>query len=50
VRIKEYQEDSTMRRFLAYVVMMITMLCAVVFNTQAVLENKIDAMEYGTGT
>jgi preprotein translocase subunit SecD len=39
-----------MRRFLAYVVMMITMLCAVVFNTQAVLENKIDAMEYGTGT
>lgn len=39
-----------MRRFLAYVVMMITMLSAVIFNTQAVLENKIDAMEYGTGT
>lgn len=38
-----------MRRFLAYVIMMITLLCAVVFNTQAVLENKVDAMEYGTG-
>lgn len=39
-----------MRRFLAYVVMMLTMLCAIVFNTQTVLENKVDAMEYGTGT
>lgn len=39
-----------MRRFLAYVVMMMTMLCAIVFNTQTVLENKVDAMEYGTGT
>jgi protein-export membrane protein SecD len=39
-----------MRRFLAYVTMMLTMLCAIVFNTQAVLENKVDAMEYGTGT
>lgn len=39
-----------MRRFLAYVVMMLTMLSAVIFNTQAVLENKVDAMEYGTGT
>ena len=39
-----------MRRFLAYVSMILTMLCAIVFNTQAVLENKVDAMEYGTGT
>ncbi len=39
-----------MRRFLAYVTMMLTMLCAILFNTQAVLENKVDAMEYGTGT
>ncbi len=39
-----------MRRFLAYVSMMLTLLCAIVFNTQAVLENKVDAMEYGTGT
>ena len=39
-----------MRRFLAYVIMMVTMLCAIIFNTQAVLENKVDAMEYGTGT
>lgn len=39
-----------MRRFLAYVIMMLTMLFAIVFNTQAVLENKVDAMEYGTGT
>lgn len=43
-------EDSNMRRFLAYVIMLVTMLFAIVFNTQAVLENKIDAMEYGTGT
>lgn len=39
-----------MRRFLAYVVMMVTMLFAIIFNIQTVLQNKNDAMEYGTGT
>lgn len=39
-----------MRRFLAYIVMMLTMVCALIFNTQAVLDRKTDAMEYGSGT
>ena len=39
-----------MRRFLAYMVMILTMLGAIIFNTQAVMENKTDAMEYGPGT
>lgn len=39
-----------MRRFLAYIVMMLTMVCALVFNTQTVLQQKTDAMEYGSGT
>ena len=39
-----------MRRFLAYIVMMLTMVCALIFNTQAVLDQKTDAMEYGSGT
>ena len=39
-----------MRRFLAYIVMMLTVICALVFNTQAVLDQKTDAMEYGSGT
>ena len=39
-----------MRRFFAYIIMMVTMIAALAFNTQAVLETKNDAMEYGTGT
>ena len=39
-----------MRRFIAYILMMMTMLSAIIFNTQAVMENKTDAMEYGPGT
>ncbi len=39
-----------MRRFLAYIVMMLTVVCALIFNTQAVLDQKTDAMEYGSGT
>ncbi len=39
-----------MRRFLAYIVMMLTVVCALVFNAQAVLDQKTDAMEYGSGT
>lgn len=39
-----------MRRFLAYILMMLTMLSAIIFNTQAVMENRTDAMEYGAGT
>ena len=39
-----------MRRFLAYIVMMVTLVFALIFNTQAVLDQKTDAMEYGSGT
>lgn len=39
-----------MRRFLAYIVMMVTLVCTLLFNTQAVLDQKIDAMEFGPGT
>lgn len=39
-----------MRRFLAYTVMMLTMVCALIFNTQAILDRKTDAMEYGSAT
>lgn len=39
-----------MRRFLAYIVMMLTMVCTLVFNTQSVLNQKTDAMEYGSST
>ena len=39
-----------MRRFLAYIVMMLTVVCALIFNTQAVLDQKTDAMEFGSGT
>jgi preprotein translocase subunit SecD len=39
-----------MRRFIAYLVMLLTIVGAVVFNTQAVLANKVDSMEYGKGT
>ena len=37
-----------MRRFLAYIVMMVTLVFALIFNTQAVLDQKTDAMEYGS--
>lgn len=39
-----------MRRFIAYVVMMLTMLSVLVFNTQSVLEGSTNAMEYGKAT
>jgi protein-export membrane protein SecD len=39
-----------MRRFLAYLVMMLTLIAALAFNMQSVLENSTDAMEYGKGT
>jgi protein-export membrane protein SecD len=39
-----------MRRFIAYLIMLLTIVGALVFNTQAVLENKVDAMEFGKGT
>ena len=39
-----------MRRFLAYIVMMVTLVFALIFFTQAVLDQETDAMEYGSGT
>lgn len=39
-----------MRRFLAYVVMMLTVVSTLVFNTQSVFESTTDAMEYGKST
>lgn len=39
-----------MRRFLAYLVMMLTMISVLFFNTQSVIGNKVDAMEYDQGT
>lgn len=39
-----------MRRYLAYSVMMLTVTSALVFNTQAVMERRVDAQEYGKGT
>ena len=39
-----------MRRFIAYLVMMLTLVCALLFNTQAMLSNKVDAMEFDQGT
>ena len=39
-----------MRRFTAYLIMLITVIGALIFNTQSVLENKVDAMEFGSGT
>ncbi|MFA6830380.1 MAG: hypothetical protein WCR67_06765, partial [Bacilli bacterium] len=39
-----------MRRFLAYIVMMFTVILAVGFNAQSVLESSSDALEYGKGT
>ena len=39
-----------MRRFLAYTVMMLTVVSTLVFNTQTVLESTTDAMEYGKST
>lgn len=39
-----------MRRFLAYSIMMLTVVGTLVFNTQTVLESTTDAMEYGKST
>ena len=39
-----------MRRLLAYLIMMLTAIGAIVFNTQSVLEGMNDAMEFGRGT
>lgn len=39
-----------MRRFLAYFIMMFTVLGCLIFNTQSVLENRTDSFEYGNGT
>lgn len=39
-----------MRRFLAYLIMMLTAIGVIVFNIQSVLENTNDAMEFGRGT
>ena len=39
-----------MRRFLAYIVMMLTVISTLVFNTQSVFESTTDAMEYGRST
>lgn len=39
-----------MRRFLAYIVMMLTMIGTLIFNTQAVLEQRTEAMEFSNGT
>ncbi len=39
-----------MRRFLAYIVMMLTVISTLVFNTQTIFESTTDAMEYGKST
>ena len=39
-----------MRRFLAYLVMMVTIVLSIAFNAQTIFFNKIDSMEYGYGT
>lgn len=39
-----------MRRFIAYIVMMLTLVGALLFNTQSMLSNKVDAMEFDRGT
>lgn len=39
-----------MRRFLAYIIMLVTLIGAVAFNTQKVLGDKVNGMEYDQGT
>ncbi|MFA6861345.1 MAG: hypothetical protein WCR56_03080 [Bacilli bacterium] len=39
-----------MRRFLAYMTMMLTVIGVMIFNVQSVLENRNQSLEYGSGT